>query len=119
MTFNGRPESERFLACADGAQKATSTPERDEGGRHPARRLEPPIGTGGSRANNTTANDLEQAVRFAPRARDNGIEDLPDPPHMSPSSTRVESHSPQAGVLGALRGSLPRSTSTALSAPAG
>ncbi len=78
MTGNCRPESEQLVASAEGAEKATSTPERDEGRCHPARRLELSGGTGGSRGNNTTT-DLEKAVRFAPCGRDNGMTDVPDP----------------------------------------
>ena len=83
MTANGRPESEQLVASAEGAEKATSTPERDEGDRQPARGLELSVGTGGSRGNNT-ATDHEKAVKFAPCARHSGMKDVPDPTSTEP-----------------------------------
>ena len=83
MTGNCRPESEQLVASAQGAEEATSTPERGEGGCHPARRLELSVGTGGSRGDNT-ATDLEKAVKFAPCARDHGMKDFPDPTSKEP-----------------------------------
>ena len=77
MTGNCTPK-EHLVAPADGAEKATSKPERGEGGYHPARRLELSAGTGGS-GGNKTPTDLEKAVKFARCARDNGMKDFPDP----------------------------------------
>ena len=76
MTGNCRPESEQLVASAEGAEKATSTPERDEGRCRPPRKLELSVGTGGSRVNNTP--DLEKSERFAPGAPDSGMTDVPD-----------------------------------------
>jgi hypothetical protein len=83
MTGNCRPESEQLVTTAEGAKEATSTPERDDGGCHPARGLELSVGTGGSRGTNTTT-DLDKAVKFAPGARDNGMTDFPDPASKEP-----------------------------------
>jgi hypothetical protein len=66
MTGNYGPGSEEVVASAEGTQEAMPTPERGESGR-----------PGGGRGNNTTT-DLEQAVRFASRARDNRLKDVPD-----------------------------------------
>ena len=92
MTGNCRPESEQLVASAEGAEKATSTPERDEGRCRPPRKLELSVGTGGSRVNNT-ATDLEKAVRFAPDARDSGMTDVPDPTSHEPlvATSRIPS----------------------------
>ena len=77
MTGNCRPEAQRLVGSAEGAEEATSNPERGEGGCHPARRPELSVGTGGSGGNNT-ATDLEKAVKVAQWARDNGMKDFPD-----------------------------------------
>jgi hypothetical protein len=83
MTGSYRPESEQLVTTADDAEKATSTPEREEGGCHPARGLELSVGTVGSRGGSSTT-DLEKAVRFAPGARDNGMTDVPGPTSAEP-----------------------------------
>ncbi len=98
MTANGRPVSEQLVASAEGAEEATSTPERDEGDRHPARRLDLSVGTGGSRGDNT-ATDLEKAVKFAQSARDNGMKDFPDPTSKEPlvDTSRIPSAAGRSG----------------------
>ena len=77
MTGNCRPEAEQLVASAEGAEEATSNPERGEGGCHPARRFELSVGTAGSGGN--TVTDLEKAVKFAQCAHDNGVKGFPDP----------------------------------------
>jgi hypothetical protein len=83
MSANARPETQQRVASAEGAKEARSIPERDEGGRHPARRLDLSVGAGGSRGDNTDT-DLEQAVRFAPCARHKEMGDLPYPASREP-----------------------------------
>jgi hypothetical protein len=39
------------------------------------------------------------ALKFAQCMRDNGVKDFPDPPMMSPSSTRIESHPPRRRLV--------------------
>ena len=77
MTSNGRPEAEHLVVSAEGAEEATSLPDRGERGYHPARRFELSIGTGRSAGNNTPT-DLEKAVKFALFAGDSGMKDPPD-----------------------------------------
>jgi hypothetical protein len=57
-----RPEAEQCAASAEGAEEATSNPERREGGGHPARRLELFVGTGGIGGNNTAKTDMCTAI---------------------------------------------------------
>ncbi len=106
MTGNCRPEAEQLVASAEGAEEATSNPERGEGGCHPARRLELSVGTGGNGCNNTATN-LEKAVKFAECMRDNGGKDFPDSscrwaPHRHESNPihRREGCSQHSGVPG-------------------
>ena len=70
MTGTCRRESEQFVASAEGAEEAAFISERDEGGRHSARRLELSV---------DTASHLEKAVKFAQGARGDGMTDFPDP----------------------------------------
>ena len=78
MTGDTRPEAEQLVASVEGAEEATSNPKRGKGGCNPARRLELSVRTCGNGCNNTATN-LEKAVNFAQRARDNGMKDFPDP----------------------------------------
>jgi len=78
VTGNCRPEAEQLVASAEGAEEATSNPERSKGGCRPARRLELSVGAGG-RGGNTTAIDLEKAAKFIRCERDSGTKDYPDP----------------------------------------
>ncbi len=83
MTGDFRPESELLVPSPAGTEVATSNPMRREDGCHAARRLECPVGAGGSRGNNTVT-DLEKAVKSARNARDNRMKDFPDPTSHEP-----------------------------------
>jgi hypothetical protein len=98
VTGNCRPEAEQLVSSADGAEEATSNPGWGEGGGHPARRLELPVGSGGSGGNNTATN-LEKALLFAQCARDNGKKDFPD--HTADRSLIDISRIPSAAGRGA------------------
>jgi hypothetical protein len=98
VTSKTRPETEHLVASAGGAEEAASNPKRGKGGCNPARRLRLSICTCGNGWNNT-ATDLEKAVNFAQRARDNGMKDFPDPTSDGPLIDTSRIPSPYSSAL--------------------